>query len=919
MASAQHVWNRLRLGRGVSQALRAQRRSFTLSYVDWSCPARNTWHVVEGFPVRGKQGTTVLDLCGFVNGVPWIVVCCGGQATGVDGAARSLIDLQGSGAVARLVPLVQVWIAAFQGEVRYGTTGAEAGSWGCWREEQGPLADDPSRLAPLCSPGRLLELVRSFTVFQDGARKMARHQQYFCVRRTLDRLRVMHPEGRRSGGVIWHTQGSGKSLTMVMLAEAIRERFASESPRVVLVTDRVDLDDQIYATFASAGAEVHRAASRRDLERLLLDGQARIVTTLVHKFLKAIDPKECLSDDNNVFVLVDESHRTHSGSLHAAMRRALPRAAYLGFTGTPILRGDKATVARFGGVIHRYTIDEAVRDRTVVPLLYEGRYVPARIDESSTDDWFDRFTAGMDSGVRRDLQRHYSTRHRLSLTESRLRAIAWDISVHYRTTYQHQTPFKGQVVAASKLDAIRIHGYLEEFGVVSSAVLISAPTQREGDAGVPQGLDEVRAFWTRMLRRHGSEGNYRRELIRGFKEGESPALIVVVDMLLTGFDAPRNAVLYLVRSLREHTLLQAIARVNRTFEGKEYGLILDYYGVLGHLGEALDLYTALGERYDRADLSGVLQDIRTEVAELPRHHRDLWSLFPGVVAREVSGVQEELTLLLSERHRRREFYRRLADFARTLRMAYSCSSFLVSTPRDEAERYRRDLVGFARLRSTVARHYGDATDFEPYEVGMRKLLDRCVGGDAARILSSPVELLVPGVAGPTPSDLRPKAAGAEAIVSQMRRLIDERAAGDPVFYRRFSERLLEACHAHEQGRVQEAEHLARVHHMLDELRRRNPERAAVPPGAIAPAVQAYRDILLEELGMSENEALLHARSVEAIIQRCRIVNWTTNTDVQNRIRTAIEDELHRTSDHLDFERVDRVLDKCLGVARRRSP
>src|SRR5690606_16386001 len=363
---------------------------------------------------------------------------------------------QGASEIPRLYHYAQLLLALAVNEARYGATGTPLKFWHRWRERELPedelarlrgprpageidelrgelhwswlraahraeveayleslalgreVTEQDRLLNALCSPERLLELVRNFTLFEGGERKVARYQQYFCVKRTLERIRQIGPDGVREGGVAWHTQGSGKSLTMVMLANAIFEEFGDLDPRVVLVTDRVELDDQIYKTFRSAGVDLVRSESGADLRRHLRDRRARVVTTLVHKFIRALQTRDPLADDPNVFVLVDEGHRTHSGTLHAAMRLALPRACYIGFTGTPILKGDKATVERFGGIIDRYTIDQAVEDGAVVSLLYEGRHVPLDIHEQPIDRWFEKYTAALTPEQKADIKRKYS-------------------------------------------------------------------------------------------------------------------------------------------------------------------------------------------------------------------------------------------------------------------------------------------------------------------------------------------------------------------------------------------------------------------------------------------------------------------------------------------------------------------------------
>jgi type I restriction enzyme, R subunit len=634
------IWDLLRLGKSVPQILDGDRRSYTIRYVDWENPLNNAYHVTEEFEVEasGTTETRRPDVVCFVNGIPFVVIECkpaslpAGKVP-VEEAISQHLRNQGASEIPRLYHFAQLLLSLGVNAAKYGATGTPLRFWYGWREEELPAAElallkgprpESNRVAlrdtlmacrfrkvsgplstycaslelgrevteqdqllwSLCQPQRLLEIVRHYTVFDGGERKVARYQQFFTVRRILERVAQIRPDGSRAGGVVWHTQGSGKSLTMVMLAEAILRRFAHRDPRIVLVTDRVDLDDQLYDTFRGSGVDLRQAESGEDLRRYLTDRRSRIVTTLVHKFVRALKSREALADDADVFVLVDEGHRTHTGPLHAAMRLALPNAAYVGFTGTPILKGDRATVEKFGGIIGQpYTIAQAVKDKAVVPLVYEGRLVPQNIDEQPIDAWFEKYTKALTTAQKADLKRKYATAGQLNRAEQKIRAIAWDVSVHFQTNFQERTPFKGQLVAPSKADALLYKRFLDEFGIVTSEVLISAPDTREGHMDVDEVDDtanrpSVLDFWERTMKRFGSEGTYRKDVIGRFKKAEHPEIIIVVDMLLTGFDAPRNTVLYLTRPLKEHTLLQAIARVNRVHEGKDYGLIVDYYGVL---------------------------------------------------------------------------------------------------------------------------------------------------------------------------------------------------------------------------------------------------------------------------------------------------------------------------------------------------
>lgn len=978
------IWNLLRLGKAVPQIADGTQLSHTLRFVDWDHAENNVFHITEEFAVEaaGITETRRPDLVGFVNGIPFLVIECKpatlpGGKNPVEEAISQHLRNQGAAEIPRLYHYAQLLLSLAVNEARYGATGTPLRFWSTWREpaldqlvmpllkrrsasQISAFRDGITRgslkllreaaaesycaslaadrevtaqdrlLAALCRPDRLLEVAHHYTVFDGGARKVARYQQYFCVRDTIERLRQVGPDGVRAGGVVWHTQGSGKSLTMIMLADAIVREFAGREPRIVLVTDRVDLNDQLYDAFRGAGVELSQAESGSDLRRLLSDRRAKIVTTLVHKFIRALNDRRPLAEDADVFVLVDESHRTHTGTLHAAMRVALPKACYVGFTGTPILKGDKPTVERFGGIIGQpYTIAQAVEDKAVVPLVYEGRHVPQNIDEQPIDAWFEKYTAGLTAEQKADLKRKYSTADQLNRTEQKIRAEAWDLSVHFETSFKGRTPFKGQLVAPSKADALLYKRFLDEFGMVTSEVLMSPPDTREGHTDVDEVDDtanrpNVTDFWNRMMKRYGSAETYRRDIINRFKNSDDPEIIIVVDMLLTGFDAPRNAVLYLTRSLKEHTLLQAIARVNRVYDGKDQGLIVDYYGVLGNLDEALDLYTALGDTYDPEDLEGVLTDIRKAIEQLPQRHAELWDVFKTVGNKH---DQEAMERFLADEDERARFYDALAGFARMLKLAIGSVAFHTDTRPELVERYRSDLKYFARLRASAARRYAEAVDFSQYEGPIQKLLDTYVGAGEVETIVKPVNIFDRDAFKQEVEQFRTPEAKAEVIANRIRRTIHERIDEDPVFYRRLGAMLAETYERYHLARLNQLELLSQVQDIM--VRAQNQERfEAVPPVLEArPAARTWFEIAGEAFGKAgaavppDTLAGL-ALEVDEIIERLKIVHWDSNLDIQNRMRTEIDEAFYRFKDRtgfrLGYQELDEVVDQCIGAARRRA-
>jgi len=423
----------------------------------------------------------------------------------------------------------------------------------------------------LLRPARLLELIYQFLVFDGGIKKIARYQQYFAVKATINRVARLNNEGQRTGGIIWHTTGSGKSLTMVMLAKALSLHPAIPNPKVILVTDRVDLDLQLYNIFRACGKNVVQAQSGKHLLELVKLPSADIIATVIDKFETVANEK--VSDPNpNIFVLVDESHRSQYGTTHAKMRRVFPNACYLGATGTPLLKKEKTTAAKFGDFIHKYPMRQAVADHAVVALLYEGRLVELEPDQASIDRWFERVTKELSEEQKVDLKRKFSRQGEVNKAEQRLQQIAYAITEHYVANHQG-TGRKAQLAAPSKLIALKYKEYLDEFGEVDSAVVISSPDTREGNDSVDdENLPKVQAFWKRMMAQYKSEEAYNREILAAFGREDEVELLIVVDKLLTGFDEPRNSVLYIDKPLKEHGLLQAIARVTASLRARNMAL-----------------------------------------------------------------------------------------------------------------------------------------------------------------------------------------------------------------------------------------------------------------------------------------------------------------------------------------------------------
>ena len=978
------VYDLLMLGKGLQQPVLGDTKSFQLHYIDWEHPERNVYHVTEEYAVErvGRRECYTPDLVLFVNGIPLAVIECKrpvlqGQKEPVDQAISQHLRNQKEDGIPMLYAYAQLLlgVAPAENQAKYATTGTAAKFWARWKEEPGRDQDDAaiaqlvntpleaaqkekvfeSRAAyvreeyeqygeaerkvtdqdrliyALCRPERLLDITRRYVVFDAGEKKVPRWQQYFAVQHLLRRVRARDKDGRRQGGVVWHTQGSGKSLTMVMLAKALALEPGLHDQRIVLVTDRTDLDDQIHRTFTHCGMEPVQAQTAAHLGRLLHEGKARVMTAVINKFESLSGVQGARVDDPNLFVLVDESHRSQYGTFHAKMKKVLPRACYIGFTGTPLTKKDKSTVARFGGFVPPvYTIRDAVADEAVVPLLYEGRMAPLDVDETAVDSWFDKITRKLSKAQAADLKKKFATSDHVSRAEQRIMAVAWDVSCHFRDNWK-DTGFKAQLVTRRKHIALLYKKYLDEFGMVSSQVLVSGPDDREGHESVAESEEDlhdkndrrVQLFWKDMMSRYGTEAGYNKSVIRAFQGNGDPDVIIVVDKLLTGFDAPRNTVMYLDKDLKEHSLLQAIARVNRLHDGKEFGHIIDYQGVLANLDGALALYDKL-PGFDQEDLEGTLTDLSEVVRQLPQRHSELWDIFESVGNKYDREAYERLLADAPVRHR---FFHRLRGYLRTLKLALGSVEFQ-ETQGARIPKYTHDAKFFRELRASVERRYADTVDMSEYDARIEKLIDQHVGaGDVEQVTElvniferDRFEAEVARVAG--------EAAKADTIASRTQRTMTERMDEDPAFYEKFSKLLADVIEAWRQKRLSDAEYLAKVKEIEERVRTRTGDDAPEDVGR-SDAAKAYYGLVREVLeqhvkdeGQSRALAAGLAVGIDEVVEERAIVNWTENTDVQNQMKTDIEDLLFAAAEQagfeLSFQEIDAVLERTIKAAVARA-
>jgi len=869
LTASHRIYDKLCLGITVTEFIDGKKHSPTIPILDWEDLAKNRFQVTEEMEVLSTAGTHTRrpDVVCFVNGLPLVVIEAKRPDSGnpnknmINEGVSQTIRNQKSDEIPGLFVYAQLLLAISSTDGRYGTARTIRKFWARWRDEEfseehfqrvksTPLtanvqaalfAGKPDRvrqyfkqlwsdeelpteqdrlLISLLTPQRLLEFVRYFVLYDKKIGKLvARYPQVFGIKALIDRVNQHRPDGGREGGVLWHTTGSGKSFTMVLLCKALLLHPALKESRIIVVTDRVDLEKQLASTFLSGGAfgsliaakkegEKARVRSGKELARRIGQGTERIIFSIINKFNTASKQPECYNPSDKLIVLIDEGHRSQGGENHERMRKVLPNAAYVAFTGTPLLKDDKTT-NKFGPIIHAYTMQRAVEDGTVTPLLYEERKPDLAVNEKAIDNWFDKITVALSEEQKADLKKKFVRKGAVYKSANRIELIAWDIAVHFNENIKKLNHgLKGQIACDSKLSAIRYKQYLDDTELVSSAVVISPPDTREGHSDVDADkLPEVQQWWKDHVG-HDAEA-YERSVLDNFSTAGDPDLLIVVDKLLTGFDEPRNTVLYIDKPLKEHNLIQAIARVNRLHEEKQYGLLIDYRGILEELDTAIAQFQDLASRtqggYDIDDIDGLYSQMSTEYKRLPRLHDRLWAIFSDVKNRQdleqyrqvlipAYGEDSDGNSYDKRQKVREDFYSALTDFGLCLKLALSSQSFFedVSITEDIIQTWKADLRFFTNLRKIARQDAQETVDYSVYEEQLSRLVDKQVVGNEIREPEGAYIVSELGKGRPEEWSEEKTRNETDLIRTRIKRTIEQELAGDPYAQKVFSELLKQA-------------------------------------------------------------------------------------------------------------------------------
>ncbi|MFB7613480.1 type I restriction endonuclease subunit R [Kitasatospora sp. NPDC056181] len=937
------VYGLLRYGVKLKPGVGAQTETVWL--VDWAHPEANHFALAEEVTVPGQRIKRP-DIVLYVNGIAFGTIELKRSKVAVSDGIRQSIGNQRPEFIRSFFTTVQLVMAGNDVEgLRYSAIDTPEKHWLAWREPS-DIADPLDRsLVQLCSKERLLELVHDFMVFDSGQKKTCRHNQYFGVKAAQERI------AKREGGIIWHTQGSGKSLTMVWLANWIRESQVGTNPRVLLITDRTELDEQIEKIFQGVGKEIYRTKSGPGLLAALNADEKWLICSLVHKFrgsedekardeaesefireLKANVPKD-FQAKGNIFVFVDEAHRTQSGKMHDAMKALMPGAMFIGFTGTPLLKEDKdTTVQRFGSFIHTYKFNEGIADGVVLDLRYEARNIDQDLTSpAKVDQWFEAKTRGMTDLSRAELKKRWGTVQKVASSEPRARQIVNDILFDMEVK-QRLADGRGNAILVSQsiYQACKFYELFTQAGFKGKCAIITSYTPQASDIakedsghGATERLRQYEIY-RQMLADHfnepadkamGKVEQFEKDVKERFiNDPGQMRLLIVVDKLLTGFDAPSATYLYIDKKMQDHGLFQAICRVNRLDgEDKDYGYIVDYRDLFNSLESAIKNYTSgaldgyeakdveglLSDRIDKArdDLNEALEKIRAlcEPVEPPKDTLQYQQYF---CSREHGNAVQ----LKANEPKRVELYKSVAAVTRAYgNLANEMQAAGFSDA--EAAAIKEEIAHYADVRAEVKLGAGENVDFKQYEAGMRHLLDTYISASHSEVVSDFEEaglmhLIVEMGAGALerlPAGIRrnPEAVAA-TITNNMRMVIIDERPMNPKYYDKMSELLDAILEERRQGALDYKDYLAKLLEHASKIGKGE-------SGTKYPewADNGGRRALIDFFGPSPELAVV----VDTTILHTKPDSWVGNAMKEKRVRRALAQAL--TS---DFDKFDELMD-----------
>lgn len=953
--ASKEIYNLLTLGISVEENIVIDqdipvRQSFDLSYIDFEHPANNIWQVTEEFSVERPNGQYARpDVVIMVNGIPLAVIECKKSSIDVKEGVLQNVRNMGPDYIPHLFKFAQLVIAMNPNKVVYGTCGTSADYFVEWREDDiewqekickhcspdGNIIEQDRAVTSLLEKKRFLTLIHDYILYDSNIKKICRHQQFFAVENAIKRING-EDDTQNTGGVIWHTQGSGKSLTMVMLVKKIQYIKAKEHPRFVIVTDRVNLDKQIRDNFANSQMSPVRAATGKGLKTILKDKSNVVVTTLINKFETVCKNHYLEQDSDKFYVLIDEAHRSQYSAMYNYMRKVLPNATLIAFTGTPLIAKSKRnTYEKFGDPIHNYTMKRSIEDRITVPLVYEGRKVKQNDPSNTIDAFFESLTENLPDDIKKELKNKYSRWSKLAEASSRINLIAFDIYDHF-VNYCLPKGLKAMVVCSSRATAVDV------FNIISSLpgkkanprVVITFGDKREGedDDVTAMSISKIKDYHNKYVKPlfGDNDEKYTDSVCDDFKNPDGDInMLIVKDMLLTGFDAPVAGVLYVDKTLQEHNLLQAIARVNRVYKGKDFGLIVDYWGIFKKLRTAIDLYDdaeSSMNSYDQADIEDAILGPIDEKNKLEQAHKELLDMFLGF---DDNTTSDEWQLSLEDEAKRNEFYDKLKEYANLLNLAMTNRDIFVSIGFDKLEEYRKDYRFFDKLRQSVIERFDNEIDLSRYEAGIKNLLDTFVNASDVHQIIKPVSITDEAAMAKLLRSDEPKNVKADKIKTRIESELKQVRYDDPLLFEEFSTKIIKTLAEYNENRDAD-KYFNTMEAMADDFR--NGRLSRDYPASIANDSDAkafYGSVItilrtktnLELTDHIEDIISEYSRSITKTVSDCAKRDWKHNEVVHKQIHRGLDDCLFEMFDGIGYEItnanidvLDLIIDEIMKVA-----
>lgn len=902
--------------------------SFSINYIDFKNIENNVFHITEEFEVNRnaideKIKTRRPDLVVFINGIPIAVIELKNAVVNVEEAITQMIRNQEQNEIPNLFKFTQLLICANDDKVKYGTLGTTSKFYAVWKDKEqydynkskdALIKNEESRiqkeikeiikdrvindiditLYSFFQKERFLDILEYFIIFDNGIKKVARYNQYFAIKKIMERIEQTNDEGKREGGVVWHTQGSGKSLIMSMLTKIISRKI--KGSKIVVVTDRIELDKQIEKTFNDTGISVKRAKTGTGLINLIKEG-ATIITTIINKFENVFD-KRVVVDSPDIFILVDESHRTQYGDFADKMRKVFPNACYIGFTGTPLYKSEKSTAKKFGGFIDTYTIRDALKDEVIVPLYYESRLPKIMIkDKEAMDNEYDAILEECaDTDEEKKIFKRNIRGGRILISYEVLENIVDDIIEHYNKNLKN-TKFNAMFAVGSKFEAMRVKEIFDKKNALTTAVIISEDDDRNANTEQKKYvINEAK----KLYKDYKDDKNYQEKMIAKFKRGDLDILIVV-DKLLTGFDAPTAQVLYIDKYLKDHGLLQAIARVNRTHEGKGFGVLIDYRGLFQNLGEAFNAYDRLAN-YDLEDIEDTVFDIKEQIEELENSYNELTAFLPQLLD-ENESVNKCISVLI-EKTEREKFTKLFLNYSKVLNICQFSEQFVNGLDSEEISKYKNLFKLCVILRNRLRNKYNEDINFAEYESKMQKLYDEFIGvEDNVKVLTKIPNMFDYNFDEEINSlELEDKA---DAILNASKNTLKEILEENPELYKRLSERIDEIINDYKNNRITSEEKLELAQEIALTIKGKN-EKENIKYDESIRDNKCARSVYDNSKKYIEDENILIDFSLfvdKLFKDKSSIPDWQNMEHIRINIESNIDDKLFELENDKKIEKI----------------